>query len=261
MAKVLVVDDSPGTAAAYAGLLRLEGHDTAVATSGRAAISLVISTAFDVILVDLRMPDMSGIEVVRELRARGLQVSIVIVTAFPDLDSSFEAAAAGASGYVPGLLLDDELSHIVQQAISGQFPVRRPNVLHHAIGPRPLPTDRRIRRVIHTIETDLPKRWTIATLAASVGLSESRIRHLFSSQIGMSISRFLAERRLQALAHLLRATEGSLTKLVAQVADTEPRRFRRMFRRRFGMSPSQYRARFGSFGGRAAPSEPDSPPK
>jgi two-component system, response regulator YesN len=261
MSKLLIVDDSASAAAAFAGLLRLEGHDTAIATSGSAAIALAVSTPFDVLLVDLRMPDMSGIEVVRELRARGLQVPAIIVTAFPDLESSFDAAAAGASGYVSGLLLENELSHIVQQAINGQFPVRHPIELAHQSRPRPLPADQRIRRVVHTIETDLRRRWTITALGDSVGLSESRIRHLFSAQIGMSISRFVAERRLQALALLLRTTQDTFKTLAAQVAGTEPRRLRKMFSHRFGMSPSQYRARFWGVRGRAAITEPDSPPK
>jgi DNA-binding NarL/FixJ family response regulator len=77
-------------------------------------------------LVDLRLPDTSGIDVVRELKISGVSALtlMVIMTAFPALDSSFDAGTAGADGYVDGLLSGDDVVSVVTQALEGVLPVR-----------------------------------------------------------------------------------------------------------------------------------------
>jgi FixJ family two-component response regulator len=79
-----------------------------------------------VILVDLRLPDMSGIDVVRVLRSRGMEACTVVVTAFPSVESSFDVAVAGADGYVDGPLFGEEVVDVVTQACSGLRAVRHP---------------------------------------------------------------------------------------------------------------------------------------
>jgi DNA-binding response OmpR family regulator len=70
MASVLVVDDHEGTRDTYARILQLAGYDAATAATGRAGVDLALVRAFDVHLVDLRLPDMSGIEVLQRPIAR-----------------------------------------------------------------------------------------------------------------------------------------------------------------------------------------------
>jgi CheY-like chemotaxis protein len=68
--RILVVDDSRDTARMMVVLLKLQGHEVRLAFRGREAIELVESFQPDVVLLDLRLPDMSGADVVQELRKR-----------------------------------------------------------------------------------------------------------------------------------------------------------------------------------------------
>jgi DNA-binding response OmpR family regulator len=82
MASVLVIDDNQGTLETYSTVLHFAGYETATALQGRAGIELALCRGFDVHLVDLRLPDMSGLDVVRLLRRQGVSGRVVLVTVF-----------------------------------------------------------------------------------------------------------------------------------------------------------------------------------
>jgi DNA-binding response OmpR family regulator len=100
MATILLVDDRETTRNTFATCLRLNGFATSTAPTGTAALLAAADRHFDTILVDLKVPDVPGTEVVRELKRRGCRVPVVIYTMFPELDTAFDAGRAGADGYV-----------------------------------------------------------------------------------------------------------------------------------------------------------------
>lgn len=68
--RVLIVDDEPSLAENIAALLRLDGHDVMSVTTGRAAVELIAGQAVDLLISDLMMPGMTGLELLRQLSAR-----------------------------------------------------------------------------------------------------------------------------------------------------------------------------------------------
>jgi AraC-like DNA-binding protein len=248
---ILIIDDNPGTVETYSTVLRLAGFRTAVATTGEERLALALAGSFDVILVDLRLPDMSGIDVVRELTCRGTGACTVVVTAFPTVESSFDVAAAGGDGYVDGPLFGEEVIDVVAQAGSGLRPVRHPRTrvsadnLHVANVLAPPVIDPRVKEVTRAIDSDLARPWRIGDLAARVNLSESRLRHLFHASLGLSISHYVSERRLQLAARHLIITSDSVRQIAFALGfnSCSLRDFRRSFKKRFGMAPIEYRAR------------------
>lgn len=245
MPKVLVIDDHQGTRETLALLLRVDGFQAAAAGTGSEGIALSLTDDFDVILVDLRLPDAVGTDVVRSLRHRGIHSRIVIVTAFPEIDSSFDAGRAGADGFVDGPLWGDEVSRVVHQAINGPWPVRHPNRLGDG-GRREVsratPVDARIRTVLRMIEADPSS--SPGSLARAVGLSESGLRHLFAATVHSPISHFILDRRLDLTARLLRDTCEPINAIARRVGAGDLHHFRTIFRTRFGMSMQSYRRRF-----------------
>jgi EAL domain-containing protein (putative c-di-GMP-specific phosphodiesterase class I)/CheY-like chemotaxis protein len=97
---VLVVDDEPAIARALEGLLARHGFQVTVAHSGREAIEKTRLVAFDVIVSDLRMPDVDGRALLRSIRADNLDVPFVFLTGSPDADSAIDAVEYGAFRYL-----------------------------------------------------------------------------------------------------------------------------------------------------------------
>ena len=102
MARILLVVDTPANLALATKLLRAAGHD--VRTAGRAAdgLALVADSDFDLVLMDLGLPDMDGWQALRELRStpRGAGVRVVAFTAHAMMGDRERALAAGFDGYL-----------------------------------------------------------------------------------------------------------------------------------------------------------------
>ncbi len=102
MGKILVVDDETDVCQLMVKLLTRFGHEAACATSGLAALASIKGERPDVVLLDVMMPEMSGIEVLRRLRsgnARGSTVPVIIFSALSDPQVRQEALDLGASDY------------------------------------------------------------------------------------------------------------------------------------------------------------------
>lgn len=102
MTKVLVVDDEAETVRMLSMAVQLLGFQPVVARSGETAISQANAESPDVVLLDLMMPDLDGMEVTRRLRAnpQTAQTPIVIVTASPEADVEERCRQAGATAFM-----------------------------------------------------------------------------------------------------------------------------------------------------------------
>ncbi|MBN1221286.1 MAG: response regulator transcription factor [Anaerolineae bacterium] len=98
--KILIVDDEEAVRFFTADALRRAGWQTYEADSGEAALSMLEKTPLDVMLLDLRMPDVDGLAVMRQSTKRWPEVMIIIMTAYASIDSAIEAVRQGAFDYL-----------------------------------------------------------------------------------------------------------------------------------------------------------------
>lgn len=110
MSRVLVVDDEPKLGRFVQEMLELDGHEVARVASGREALVVLASPpAFDVVITDLRMPEVDGLAVLRAARARAPAPEVVLMTAYGTTEGAVEAMKAGAADYVTKPFSMDEL--------------------------------------------------------------------------------------------------------------------------------------------------------
>jgi DNA-binding NtrC family response regulator len=109
MARILVVDDEPKLGKLVAEMLERDGHTVVRAGGGRQALVELASHAYDVVLTDLRMPEVDGLAVLREARAQGSAPDVVVMTAFGTTETAVEAMKAGAADYLLKPFSVDEL--------------------------------------------------------------------------------------------------------------------------------------------------------
>lgn len=110
-AKILVVDDEPGVLTTVQAVLQREGYDVDAAGDGASALAAIGHTHYDLVLTDLKMPDVDGLAVLAEVRKRSPQTVTVIMTGFGSLGSALEAVQLGAYEY---LLKPTEVSELKQ---------------------------------------------------------------------------------------------------------------------------------------------------
>lgn len=116
-AKILIVDDEPFIRDIISRKLTDLGYDCDTAEDAEAALAKVSQNALDCILSDIRMPGMSGIELLRRIRVTNEDVSVIMITGSPDIDQAIEAMRLGAHDHLSKPLNLDELAIIVERAI------------------------------------------------------------------------------------------------------------------------------------------------
>jgi EAL domain-containing protein (putative c-di-GMP-specific phosphodiesterase class I)/ActR/RegA family two-component response regulator len=113
--RVLVVDDDNGTRRALRRSLAVAGFEVEEACDGREAIARV-GDGFDVVVSDIQMPGLDGVQLLRRIRERDLDVPVVLVTGAPALDSAIRAVEYGALRYLAKPVAPRELASIVGDA-------------------------------------------------------------------------------------------------------------------------------------------------
>jgi NarL family two-component system response regulator LiaR len=123
--RVYLADDHPIVRRGIRDLLQTEsGIEVAgVAGNGREAVEGVLQTEPDVVLMDLVMPDVDGIEAIRQIKARRPDVRILVLTSFATDDKVFPAIKAGALGYLIKDTSSQDLLRAIRQVYEGQTPL------------------------------------------------------------------------------------------------------------------------------------------
>ena len=99
-ATLLIADDDPVALALLAEVLAGEGYVVRAASGGAACLELAAREPVELAIVDLRMPDMDGLEVIRRLAVIRPGIPIIILTAFAGIDTAIEAIRSGATDYL-----------------------------------------------------------------------------------------------------------------------------------------------------------------
>lgn len=134
MIRLLIADDHPLVRDALANLLAgAEGIDVVgVTADGRAAVSVALETDPDVVLMDLEMPELNGMDATRALHEAGSTARVVVLTTFSDRDRILGALDAGALGYLLKDADPEEIIRGVRAAARGESPLA-PRAAHELI--------------------------------------------------------------------------------------------------------------------------------
>ncbi|HEU4563360.1 MAG TPA: sigma-54 dependent transcriptional regulator [Gemmatimonadaceae bacterium] len=113
---VLVVDDETGIIETLRILLRNAGFTVHTALGGKAGLELLASAEPDMVLTDVRMPNVGGLEILQAARAQDADIPVILMTAQADLRSAIQAVNAGAFYYIQKPFVNDELVAILRRA-------------------------------------------------------------------------------------------------------------------------------------------------
>jgi two-component system nitrogen regulation response regulator GlnG len=125
MADILVVDDDQSIATAFERVLQHEGHVCTVASSAEDALRLVGEVDPDLVVMDIRMPGVDGLQALDQLRSRYPDVLVVMMTAYGTSQTSIDAIRAGAFEYLTKPLDLDQLRSVIRQALAARERRRR----------------------------------------------------------------------------------------------------------------------------------------
>ena len=135
MARILVIDDDEAVRESTGRTLRAAGYAVQGAGSGKEGFDLAREGGFDVILSDMRMPGMSGIDVLRQLRDHRVDSAFIVMTGFGTVETAVEAMKLGAVDFVQKPFFRDELLMRVRSAVERRQLARQVDLLQRQIRP------------------------------------------------------------------------------------------------------------------------------
>jgi len=100
MARLLIIDDEEPLCQTLENAFREKGHIVETASSGQAAKARIESQTYDVIISDIRMPDLPGLDLLEHARATNIRTPFILMTAVPTMSTAIEAVNLGAYRYV-----------------------------------------------------------------------------------------------------------------------------------------------------------------
>jgi two-component system response regulator AtoC len=133
MRRVLVVDDEENLRLVVRTFLKRDGYEVEVAASGEEALGLVETFGPDVILTDVRMPKMGGMDLLATLKAKGIEATVIVMSAYGNVDMALEAIKAGAYDYIQKPFKAEEVLLTLRKAEERESLRRENRVLRQEI--------------------------------------------------------------------------------------------------------------------------------
>jgi DNA-binding NtrC family response regulator len=187
MPKILVVDDETSILNTLQILLRGEGFEVTVAVSGREALELFDDVAPDVVLTDIRMPGMSGLELLAAVRERDPELPVILMTAQASLQSAMQAVNQGAFYYLQKPFSNGELVALCRRAAETRSLKQENRALKREIrrrddsrARRPVGKNRAFLEVLRLAETVAPTDSTVLITGESGTGKEILARYIHS---------------------------------------------------------------------------------
>ncbi len=212
MTRAVVVDDHGVVRTGLVALLN-RTPDVAVvaeAASGEEALKAVRMTRPDIVILDLRLPDMDGVEVCRQIKAVSPGTEVIIVTSFADEKALMEAILAGAKGYVLKSLDNNDLLRAIETvakggsaidpALSAQVIGGVQKLAAHKDEPELTPQERQLLRLIAQGKTN-------REIGQELYLSEKTVRNYISNLLAKHNMKNRAEAAAYAVSHGLLDTD------------------------------------------------------
>ncbi len=189
-ARIVIVDDEPRMAAVVAKALERDGHTCEQCGSAEAALATVEARGADVVVSDLRMPDMDGLELLRRLHAARPELPVILLTAHASVPSAVAAMRDGAFDYVAKPFDNDELRALVARALDLTRLASENRWLRQELGNRYAPDTMvaespRSRELLALIRRVAPSRATVLVQGESGTGKElvARLLHFWSDRV------------------------------------------------------------------------------
>lgn len=241
MLKVLIVEDEELIRKGIVMTVDWEAlgcEVVAEATNGAEALEAFTQSQPDLIITDLKMPVMDGIEMLGTLRKRGSQTPVIILTAYDSFEYVRSALRLGAVDYILKPFHDGDLENAVRLAKQKIVLPTQNSALPEVKGGSKSKYVQETMGYIATHYND--PDISVGSIAAHLSISEGHLSHIFKKETGCTILGYLTRCRIQQAMILLKDCRVKVYEVAQQVGYRDIAYFSSTFKKQTGVSPSEY---------------------
>ena len=154
MKRVLVVDDTKNIRTLLGIYLKLKGFEVLMATNGAEALSIIDTEHVDLIFLDIKMPEISGTEVLKRIRAKGITAPVVIMTAFATVKNAIDCTKLGAITYLQKPFTTDKIKTIIDEMMTEEDPSAK-DIKYQLMIIKQLITENNLKKALDTLKVVL----------------------------------------------------------------------------------------------------------
>ncbi len=241
MRKVVVVEDEDLVRRGIVLAVDWQSVDCRVvgeAANGEDGLEVIRRCRPDIVVTDIKMPRMDGIEMLRKLREEGNETAVILLTAYSDFSYAQAAVKLGAVDYLLKPFHDGELEEAVTRLKSGgRSPSVPPAGIDLLAGAGSKYVVEALRYIAeHYGDPDMG----VGQVAASLDLSESHLSHVFKKETGKSLGSYITAYRIQRAMELLQDCRSKVYEVAERVGYRDITYFSATFKKLTGVNPSEY---------------------
>ncbi len=245
---ILIVEDHPEMINLLTSILEVE-YTILSATSAEQAWEQIGSALPDLIICDVMLPGMNGLELCGRLRnsERTAAIPVLMLTAKATEEDKIEGFRVGADAYLTKPFKRTELLNRIRTLIdirariTQSLSLKLPNIRLNESGGEDHDF---VRQIVKTVQGHYGNpEFDVSALAKEMGYSRRRLYQLYTEATGQSPGQFLRDFRLQYAEKLLLHRVGNVSQVAYRAGFKSPSHFSSLFKRKFGLSPSQYAER------------------
>ncbi len=200
--KIIIVDDEKITRTSLEDILKLEGYQVESFADGKSAIAALATKTFDLMLLDLKMPGMDGLEVLENLVEKAPDIKVIMLTAHGSLESAIQALRQGAHDYILKPAKPEELIASVNKAITQRHDSERKKLLlaqveasiqelrEADVGENEIEISKTVHLIGKNIKIDLDRReiWEVETDKVQLTPTEGKLMQILLENKGRVLS-------------------------------------------------------------------------
>jgi YesN/AraC family two-component response regulator len=223
---VLVADDDEDFLAFLATRLSREPWDLRKASDGQEALDILLTKEIDVAVLDLKMPKLDALNILKSVSREGIQTDIIVVTGYATVESAVLAMRRGAHNFLKKPLKTEELLTIIRHLLDARYPSTRTLA-------------QRLEAYVKDHAYDSGLR--IDDLCNHFSISPRYVSKLFRENLGTSFKRIVAGHRVERAKQLIRTGDEPLYSVADKCGFRNYRQLTSTFKNVEGMLPRTYR--------------------
>ncbi len=204
------------------------------AENGIGALKALQEIQPDILITDIRMPGLNGLELSEKIRELGLKTEIILLSGYAEFEYARTALRFGIRNYLLKPVSQENLNEVL-----GELVAEKDKKLH-TVSEEEVP-ESNIERIFHEIEVSYMEDITLNSLADKYNISASRLSIRVKEILGMSFSKYLTSKRIQKAKELLEDDRLSVEQIAEMVGYRDYFYFTKVFKKTEGVSPSSYR--------------------
>lgn len=236
--KLIIVDDEPKIRNGLTKLLNAQpGWQVCGAfEDAPAALNFLYQKTADVVITDIRMPDISGLDLIRQIRERNQEIRIIILSGYSNFSYAQKAIELGVSRYLLKPTNPRELLSVLKSIEDDhKSAAPAPGHAEHEVG------NLLVLKAIQYVEVHYGRKITLQKMSDELHLSPNYLCELFKRHTGKNLMEYVTEYRMTKATEYLNQVEYKVSDVAAMVGYKEAKYFSSAFKKTYQMTPLEYR--------------------